>query len=603
MPRPPVKRSRLNPQHHANKRAPNSSLSSSPAARRRQLELQLAHKNVGQVPNESDDSDLLVTKTKNFRNRRGVPRQEIYGSGGVAEGDQIAAHKSPSNTRLRRSSKEESTPEALLNTGHKKAPLHSKGLRPIDRLSVSRTARPSTSRAPASAGPSPLAVKPSTVSGITHQETPAAETSILGPIRIRKRQPSILQSIASPESSILDQDLEDFLPEDESTPLNAPRKRKLSSPPARSPTALPARSQSQQDDVEAAGENTFSTEPALPPVPLTEISKHRQRLPEIDSDTMAPPRSSSSGTDPVQVKTPSTTKNKANIGKGREPRSLSTAALQALMPARRQPRSRLDRAAKAISGFDIPEDSSDAPNNTSDRRTAKSSAEESYVASPRPAKRTGKERPQAAKLQRRKTRPVRKASTKHPATEEEKGGRGGSRVGHGKRASSTQPSSPSIITRATPSAAKTSSPQQQQQHQQGHRHHLKSVDGPVRTYSRRAGLGSSSAGAEEDKENRPSTLSGASSKQGRVRRPSGNRGGPLSRRLDERGDDDDIGFRFGFGSAGAGRGGGNDEDTELTIFPDPEQARLVRKFKEVDEWEMEFEDVTSDSGASDPLAR
>ncbi len=228
MPRPPVKRSKLNNPNQAAKRAPNNPLSSSPAARRHQLHEKLSHKSVGRVPNDSDDSDELVVKSSTPRNRRGVARQEIYASGGVAKGDKVAAHKSPSHKRQRVFLEESSRSEAGLNGEGKNARPKTRGLRPINRLSTSQTAQPSTSKLPTNVIRSPsehASVYASTERG---PKTPATETSILGPIRTRTRQPSILRSIDGPDSSVLDPDLDDFLPDDESTPLDATRKRKLS---------------------------------------------------------------------------------------------------------------------------------------------------------------------------------------------------------------------------------------------------------------------------------------------------------------------------------------------------------------------------------------
>jgi hypothetical protein len=98
---------------------------------------------------------------------------------------------------------------------------------------------------------------------------------------------------------------------------------------------------------------------------------------------------------------------------------------------------------------------------------------------------------------------------------------------------------------------------------------------------------------EDDKENRPSASFGGSAKRQRGR---GRDGGHTSALGNEPsspgGDDDDVEIEVGRGGVGEKSGDGEDE-----------QARLAKKFQEVDEWEMDFEDVTFDGEGSDPLAR
>jgi hypothetical protein len=585
MPRPPVKRSKLNHQNLAAKRVPNNPLSSSPAARRRQLQDQLAHKPVGRVPTDSDDSDELVTKTRNPRNRRGVPRQEIYCSGGVAQDDKVAGHKSPSHKRhqISPSNKKQQIPPKQASTVAPKvngsrsatAPAR-KGLKAIDRLSTSKPADVSNTSGLRSAKPSPLGLTSSNATRVMAQETPTVESSILGPIQLRKRQPSILRLIDAPESPILEKDLDDFLPNDESTPLNASRKRKLSPTPTASAPVPPFEPPPERGVLEYATENSTAPEPELPAAPSSAASPQRPLLSGSNDDTMALPRSSSPGPTPTKVKPPSPIKKKASAQKVKAPKSLSTSALQALMPARRQQRTRRDRPAKASSEFDIPEDSSDVQNDTRAEGAGDSTADDSYLASPRPAKAGKKQAP--AKLQKKKpTDMIRQKNTKKSQTDVA-GMNGNTR----KRKISTQ--SPSIK-RATPSssAAKTSSQ---------HRDQTK-IDKPnaflPKTYSR-AGKHTQEDEEEmepEDKENRPSDSLASSSKRGRKNKPAGEPPPSI--------DEDDLEIEIG-------RRGVRAMSADMDEECKDEQARLAQKFKEVDEWEMEFEDVTFNEG-SDPLAR
>lgn len=599
MPRPPVKRSKLNGSNQVAKRVANNPLSISPAARRRQLQEHLAHKDLGSVPNDSDDSDLLVTRSRTTRNRRNIARQEIYGSGGVGQGDKVAAHKSPSNKRQRLSPNETPQPESGVNGTRRNATLKSSNLKRTDRLSTSQAGRPS-STVPKSARPSPLGLKSALSPRGRSQETPTAEASILGPIKTRKRQPSILRLIDAPDSPILDQDFKDFLPETESTPLNASRKRKRK---LSSPAAIPSQLQPQEEVLEAGNENTPNTEPDLPPPPLSRaLSQKQQPFSERNSDTMAPPRSSSSAPSPTRPKSPSPTKNRANIRKPKQPKSLSTTALQALMPARRQQRTRRDRAAKATSEFDIPEDSSDPSNDATQNQGADSTAEGSYINSPKPTKRS-KKASQPAKLQKRKPPSISRKSNPKPRGQE-----GGSRNSKARKASTQSPSK----TRAT-SAAKSSSQQQQQ-----HQHSLTKTTKPISDSSRRA---DKVVVEEEDKENRPSASSGAYSKraQARGRAQAQEPGGESPSFAQQAADTADTATATA--AAAADEEADDNEGTNLSIevgrsYEHPRahhdtepplrgggQSRLAQEFKEVDEWELEFEDVTMDGEGSDPLAR
>lgn len=635
MPRPPIKRPKLNIPNQAAKRAVNNPLSSSPSARRRHLQEQLAHKNIGHVANDSDDSDLLVVKSRNPRNGRGVPRQEIYGSGGVAAGDKVAAHMSPSKKRQRLSPKEVSRPQPQTNGIRKNASLRSSGLRPIDHLSTSRSAQPSSSNTPGAGVSSPAGLKSSISSQVRSQETPVAERSILGPIKIRTRQPSILRLIESPESPILDQDLDDFLPEDESTPLHSSRKRKLSSTPA-----VPAESQTQKDDLKTGSEIRINGEPDLPLVPLPATPQRRQPLAEIHSDTLAPPRSSSTAPSPVRPTPTPPTRNKANTRKSKQPKSLSTAALQALMPARRQQRTRRDRVAKSVSEFDIPEDdSSDQQKETTKNQTGDPDEEESYITSPRPARR-GKKLPQPTKPQKKKPPAIRKPTTKDPQSLQKGGVRGqrsASRSQPRNRSLNSTQSPPPPKSRSTP-AAKTSSSSTQQSH------HAKTDRTNNTSYSQRTDADGAKnifeqgeVEDEEDKENRPSALSANSSAPGmrsgrakRTRKPKS-----VSKPTDlyppppppptsdhnREHDDQDIDIELSRSPHHTHHHPNHDRDYdhdhddegdgEISRPLDPlhdEQARLAQKFREVDEWELEFEDVSFDvtsggAGSSDAMAR
>jgi hypothetical protein len=136
----------------------------------------------------------------------------------------------------------------------------------------------------------------------------------------RAREPSILGTARKPQAQYLqydDEDEDDFNPEDESTPLNLsknknmssssapsssnPRKRKLStvqvpqsSPTLPSPRAISPDEAIPSTEQEVAEDQMESELDEAEPDDLPIPSIERPHTPEILSDTMAPPRSSSS---------------------------------------------------------------------------------------------------------------------------------------------------------------------------------------------------------------------------------------------------------------------------------------------------------------------
>src|SRR5947207_7501163 len=108
MPRPPLKRAKLNHPTPANRVAKPSKVS--PVV---ELQQKLVNKPLGRVLTDSDDSDRLVTSNRSGRNRRGIPRKDIFASGGVGLGDVPGMHMSPGNQS--QGSQEVGTPEARGN--------------------------------------------------------------------------------------------------------------------------------------------------------------------------------------------------------------------------------------------------------------------------------------------------------------------------------------------------------------------------------------------------------------------------------------------------------------------------------------------------------
>jgi len=358
MPRPPLKRKKLNHPTTPSKRAPNQpALTLTPRA---ELQQKLADKPVGRVPSDSDDSDRLVTKNASGRNCRGIRRREIYASGGIAPGDVPASHPSEKlrqqNTRpadeeqgglkSRQSGVDPARDQKLTNVD-----------KPLPALPVS-----SPSRGALSVGKVPTRI----------QGTPAAETSVLASIKQRKRQPSILQQIQNDDSDIGPDDEDDFLPNDESTPFGLPKGRLATSSSLSSlsqpwssrkrrlgPLEAPATSsQGPHPSAVSVGPlrshhaRSSHAEPELPP-PQTPVQPSPTPAHMDDPGILAPPRSSSPSQGSRERGTQAPEKTTKGILK---PHPVpTTRALQALLPARRK-----RRQLRGRNDFEIPADSDSA---------------------------------------------------------------------------------------------------------------------------------------------------------------------------------------------------------------------------------------------------
>ena len=514
---------------------------------------ELEAKPVGRVPSESDDSDKLVTEAKNGRNRRGLHRKEIYASGGLGTRDAPRAHKPQKQAR---------------SVSH---PTETVG--PIvkeKRTFPSQAAAPGINGLPSAQEPekvvnqynsdltSPSATALRLVNGLDSQvqSTPGAENSILGTIRPRRRQPSILRMIDNNDSSQVGNDEEDkFLPNDESTPLNLgyskplpslqtppisqsvlSRKRKINTSLTNGhtkPHSHPTGSHPRRSALDITSASQSELE--MPPQPKSTLLVSRDTVPTAkDDDIMAPPQGSS----PVQSPTKTSVASSPTLAKTKKvakaPSHLSTNALQALMPARRQ-RSRRGQP-QVLGDFDIPADSS------SEREELGGAGldvdESRYLPD---------QKRQRGKVRRQEPR---KQALRQNNTQMRSKGRG--RAG---TASTMSPIRVTPLKRPPSTAAKNSSLQQPRSVL------AMPIAGPRPsiTYSSR-----DTGKVSTDKENLPAGLSESFSS------PANGEGGEFSE------DDDDAGL------AGNGK-------TEKSIKNEIEGLQI--KFADVDAWEMEFEDV------------
>ena len=379
----------------------------------------------------SDDSEGLVKRNKTGLNRNGVARKDVFMSGALGLEDVGGTRLKPPTGRQRaalsRIAREADharaievlkrrRDEALAKEREEQVVVPSSMPEVDAAIKASATSENiAETRTMEGGRPTPLAVI---------KATPATESSILAlaNFKRRPRQPSILQigRHDEPEAPIdSDEELHEFEPDDESTPfhlsqsrahlLSTPgshlkssssqrlsssnvRKRKLTppelqvrrsqSPPTQSSPAtlhvgLPIRPDTTLYDLPAAEEGS---EPELPPIrPL------RPQTPDVWSDTMAPPQSSSpthevtqsaSSIRIVKAKVASAKRSNhkqptRNLVKSPTPNSktsktahplkaITTASLQNLIPRRRRHAPR-----REANEFDIPS-SSDADLETMD---------------------------------------------------------------------------------------------------------------------------------------------------------------------------------------------------------------------------------------------
>ncbi|KAI9723402.1 MAG: hypothetical protein M1812_001286 [Candelaria pacifica] len=321
MPRPPAKK-KITPSF------PNLSVAKSSAA----LTDSPPRRNPGRQASErvsdvSDDSEGLVTTTNRFKRRKAGSEQEATMSGGLGIGDVKYATKKVTNTRQR---------PAISKVAAK--PEHAKALEGLKRrrdaalkAQNGEVQVPSTSReetvavsdkpvAPAEKiAPNNHASGTAIITAPKPVEAPPTENSVLAiaNFKRRPRQPSILRMVQQDSDNDEDASLDDFNPEDESTPLNLTksrsivqpdstpgsashtpsssnlRKRKLATPEVQEPRSSPPLPSPEAEAAEEEDtDNADSQDLPEHPVP-PERHTSRDVTPQIWSETMAPPQSSS----------------------------------------------------------------------------------------------------------------------------------------------------------------------------------------------------------------------------------------------------------------------------------------------------------------------
>ena len=579
MPRPPVKSKFA--QRNQSARIANSS----PAATLNHLENVLAKKPVGKRTAGSDDSDELVTAAQGSRNRRGKPRKEIYGSGGLGAEDQQNAHKRRGNKKQKLDVSQGpyvQVPSSQITqdgsqTQGPRAPL---------------TASSSKANKPPTRGkilsPTLSAARQHNKAPLLTQSTPGLGQSMIGrgPPKKLPRESSILDLIDQDHSSYLDHDGEDsfghLLPEDESTPvrLDASKpearrevastsipssQKRITTPPHGRPSATLATSPAQtlpssmkENHVEKEGSVEEREHLDLPTERKARQPTITEEQTNISINTLAPPHSSSSPLpspkDTTRHATPSrkTTNDpgpaalsmtgqdalpkKTAQKKTAGPAQLSTDELrQSLLPKRRRraQRQQYDKADE----FDIPEDSEDGVS-THARDHHLDSAEDELSFQPTTGR--GSKRASSVKA---KTMPKARAMSRVESDKRTNKKRDAKKKGNGVKPA-LQKSSTTTVTPFKSNGGGTTAKSSQKPGKGG------------ATYSSRRHR------TDADKENEPFDTS------------------------DE--------YTLPASSV---------EEVPNVLKESAELQEVARKFAEIDDWDMEFEDVTPEGHSSSPSRR
>lgn len=353
-------------------------------AARAELERKLASKPIGQRPTDSDDSDRLVVKG-NGRRGRNVVKQEIYATGAVGTGDTPGSYPTRAQRKrslnddtnemlARRQSQERKNEDSSLDSSI--SPRHHKPSLANGVVNKS-TSMPQLAAHPTTTISSAIKA-PGSILRMT-QPTPARETSFLGSLKPRRRQPSILQQIDHDSSSFGLDGEEEFLPDAVSTPLNLSKTRTtLSNPNTTSsqPSTTRKRKLGQSDPLQPTEDlnqptsrsplstmhpRRLTPEPVLPSVPISTLRASGLKLRDgfVDAvDIMAPPQSSSSpAPSTVEAKAsvrPKNTRKKAPV---KPAPAMTTEELQAAMMPTKRRRTARERIRTQPTEFEIPADS------------------------------------------------------------------------------------------------------------------------------------------------------------------------------------------------------------------------------------------------------
>ena len=286
----------------------------------------------GRVTTTSDDSDGLVVSKKTGARGKGLKGQEYTMSGALAPEDIGSTRlKPPSNqTRaaLSKIAREADYAKKVAEAKAMRDATQAEAATELDQIPSSIPTESVLAPEPSGLGVSNSSAVHGVQMGLGRRigETPRQQPSMLGAtFKKRARQPSLLQMLQiqnDPSDNMDDDDLDDFRPDDESTPTiksmlqpdahrtsssscqtSGSRKRKLATPeiqvPASqtrdlpsSPPPVPPQDQEELYDLPPEEEEEGEEVRPEPTLPQPHPAQTPQR--RLDSDTLAPPQSSSS---------------------------------------------------------------------------------------------------------------------------------------------------------------------------------------------------------------------------------------------------------------------------------------------------------------------
>ncbi|KAL9076569.1 MAG: hypothetical protein Q9161_000901 [Pseudevernia consocians] len=280
----------------------------------------------GRVTTTSDDSDGLVVSKKTGARGRGIKQQEYTMSGALAPEDIGPTRLKPASNHTRAAlsqiAREADHARAVAEAKSRQDAAQAEAAIEPDQIPSSIPTEPILASKPSLSGMGNSSAIRSVQIGLGSRidKTPRPQSSMLGAtFKKRARQPSLLQMLQiqnDPSGDLDDDELDDFRPDDESTPMiksmlhsnaqhtssssrqtSGSRKRKLANPeiqvlasqsrdpPSSPPSILP---QEQDDMYDLPAEEERRPEPTLPQQRSTRTPQR-----QIESDTLAPPRSSS----------------------------------------------------------------------------------------------------------------------------------------------------------------------------------------------------------------------------------------------------------------------------------------------------------------------
>lgn len=390
MPRPPVRR------HWQNKASPKRRVQIPDQAQTRQaLQRKLSDKPVGKRPQDSDDSDELITSKTIGGGRK---RQEIYGSGAVAKGDKPGTY--PTRSQRTRSMRDD-TEELLSSRSTSRAPSLTSSRSPTK--SPEKTLTSAKSNTKWNKQQDTIQTRIVSAKPIVHSSapTPRAGSSIIAGFKPRKRQASILQVIENDSNydstGLSLDDSRVYLADETSTPKAPQEQVDDSLHTAKSSSLKRKRGQIEPESSARGTSPVHAASSVLNHIspPSRSQSRKLHKVASTNDDIMAPPESSDDEEIDEQPQDTRTSSDKV------KPVAPTTQQLQSLMPSKKRAQPKRQQMA---SEFDIPRDASDDAEEAEEDENDHSAFLPSKSRSKKAQKRPQRKKQPAVKLHKTKTK-------------------------------------------------------------------------------------------------------------------------------------------------------------------------------------------------------